>query len=92
MAVLSKENIDKKLESLDGWKFENNSIVKEFEVKDFTQAMGLVTKIGIISEKADHHPDILIHSWNKVKVNYSTHDEGGVTEKDISLAEKIESF
>ena len=51
--------------------------------------MGLVNKIALLSERADHHPDLLIR-WNKVSVALSTHSEGGITEKDLSLAEEIE--
>ena len=92
MSKLSNDEITKKLEKLDGWTHVENSITKEYELKDFTHAIGFVTQVGVESEKADHHPDIVIHSWNKVKITFSTHDEGGVTEKDFSLAEKIESF
>ena len=49
-------------------------------------------KVGIESEKADHHPDILLHSWNKVKVRLSTHSEGGITIKDTQLAETIDNL
>ena len=48
--------------------------------------------LRISPEKADHHPDILIHSWNKVKITLSTHSEGGVTENDIKLASKIDNL
>lgn len=51
--------------------------------------MGLVNKIALLSERADHHPDLLIR-WNKVSVALSTHSEGGITEKDLSLAGEIE--
>lgn len=92
MSLLSNDEVKGKLENLTGWSHSDKSIEKEFELKDFTHAIGFVTQVGIEAEKADHHPDILIHSWNKVKIKLSSHDEGGVTEKDISLAEKVESF
>lgn len=92
MSKLTEEEINSALTRLIGWNYQSNSIVKEFEFKDFTRSIGFVTQVGIEAEKADHHPDILIHSWNKVKVTLSTHSTGGVTQKDISLAETIDSF
>lgn len=92
MDILTNKEINSALNRLTGWKYENNSIVKEYEFKDFTRSIGFVTQVGIESEKADHHPNILIHSWNKVKITLSTHSAGGVTQNDISLAETIESF
>ncbi len=92
MGKLSNDEIKEALEKLNGWNFESDSLIKEFELKDFTTALGFVVQVGVQAEKADHHPDILIHSWNKVHITLSTHDEGGVTEKDVSLAEKIEEL
>lgn len=57
---------------------------------DFSSVLAFTVKVGIESEKMDHHPDIFIHSWNKCKIIISTHSQGGVTEKDISLAHAIE--
>lgn len=81
MAKLSNDSIKEALDKLKGWNFEDDSIIKEFELKDFTAALGFVTQVGVQSEKADHHPNILMHSWNKVKITLSTHDEGGVRKK-----------
>lgn len=92
MSKLSNDEIKEALEKLNGWNFESDSLIKEFELKDFTTALGFVVQVGVLAEKADHHPDILIHSWNKVHITLSTHDEDGVTEKDVSLAEKIEEL
>ncbi len=89
MSKLSNDEIKKELDKLNGWQHEGDSIQKEYKLKDFARAIGFVTQVGIEADKADHHPDILIHSWNKVKITLSTHDEGGITEKDIALAGKI---
>lgn len=89
MAKLSNDVIKEALDKLNGWNFESDSLIKEFVLKDFTAALGFVTQVGVNAEKADHHPTILMHSWNKVKITLSTHDEGGVTEKDLSLAARI---
>ncbi len=92
MSTLSNDAIKEALDKLNGWNFEKDHLFKEFELKDFTASIGFVTQVAIEAEKADHHPDILIHSWNKVKITLSTHSAGGVTQKDISLAVTIESF
>jgi 4a-hydroxytetrahydrobiopterin dehydratase len=92
MAVLSEKEINDKLQELNDWKYSENSLIKEYELKDFTQALSFVVGAGVSAEKMDHHPDILMHSWNKVKITISTHSEGGVTEKDFSLAGSIESL
>lgn len=91
MGLLSKDVIEKNLSELTGWIYSNNQIEKEFSFKDFIQASAFVTAVGLEAEKIDHHPDILIHSWSKVKISISTHSEGGVTDKDFQLAKKIEA-
>ena len=90
MPLLSKEQINQDLASLSGWFLEGNQITKEFQFKDFAEALAFVNKIGAEAEKMNHHPDIFIHSWNKVKITISTHSEGGITKKDFQLAEIIE--
>lgn len=92
MSLLSNDDIKYKLDRINNWDYESNSIKKEFELKDFSDALSFVVKVGIQAEKLDHHPDILIHSWNKVKINISTHSKGGVTENDFSLAKLIDEI
>jgi len=92
MAILNKDEISKKLSSFPEWDFEKRQIGKEFKFKDFAEALSFVNKVGTFAEEMNHHPDILLHSWNKVKITVSTHSEGGVTQKDFKLAEKIESI
>jgi len=92
MAVLSPEKINEKLSGLDGWNFKENSIGKLYEMDDFKAALTLVCKIGEAAEHMNHHPDIFIHSWNKVKITISTHSEGGITKNDFQLAQKIEGL
>jgi 4a-hydroxytetrahydrobiopterin dehydratase len=92
MSLLSNDDIKNKLDGINNWDYESNSIKKEFELKDFSDALSFVVKVGIQAEKLDHHPDILIHSWNKVKINISTHSKGGVTENDFSLAKLIDAI
>ena len=92
MPLLTQDEITKKLSSLSGWAQEGNQIAKQFQSKDFVEALAFVNKAGAEAEKMNHHPDIFIHSWNKVKITISTHSEGGITKKDFQLAEKIEGL
>jgi 4a-hydroxytetrahydrobiopterin dehydratase len=92
MAVLNQNEINSRLSKVGSWKFTDNKISKEFELKDFKTALNFVNLVGAEAESMDHHPDILMHSWNKVKISVSTHSEGGITEKDFKLAEKIEAI
>ena len=90
MTLLTQDEIAKNLSSLSGWLQEGNQIAKLFQLKDFAEALSFVNKVGAEAEEMNHHPDIFIHSWNKVKITISTHSEGGITKKDFQLAEKIE--
>lgn len=92
MALLNQQQIESHLTRLHGWIHSDNEIGKEFQLKNFAEALSFVNKIGVFAEQMNHHPDIFIHAWNKVKITISTHSEGGVTEKDFILAEKIESI
>lgn len=74
------------------WKTENNNLVKEFIFQDFEQAVKFVTQIVPISEKANHHPNIYIHAYKKVRIELFTHSEGQITEKDYDLAAAIDQI
>ena len=74
------------------WKIQDKLLTREFQFKDFNEAMSFVAKIHPIAEEADHHPDILIHSYNKVKIMLYTHSEGKITDKDYSLADRIDNI
>jgi 4a-hydroxytetrahydrobiopterin dehydratase len=74
------------------WTTENNKWVKEFEFTNFVKAVDFVNKIVPIAESADHHPDIFIHSYKKVRIELITHSEGKITEKDYKLAEEIDKI
>ena len=92
MQVLDISKINEMLGKLNGWKYQNDQIGKDFEFKDFREALVFVNKVGEKAEQMDHHPDIFIHDWNKVRITVSTHSAGGVTENDFKLAEKIENI
>lgn len=90
MSKLNQDQINSNLSKLTGWSFENDAIQKQFQFKDFIEALSFVNAVGMEAEKMDHHPDILMFAWNKVKVTISTHSAGGVTGNDFKLAQKIE--
>ncbi len=92
MKLVSPDEIKKYLSDLTGWFYVDDHIEKEFKLKSFADAVALIVKIGMEAEKLDHHPDLLLHSWNKVKIILSTHSEGGVTENDIKLAQTIDEI
>lgn len=91
MAKLSREKVEEEVKSLEGWRYDNDFIVKDFKFKRFMQGIRFVNSVAEIAEKMQHHPDIHIR-WTNVRLEIQTHDEGGVTEKDIQLARKIEAM
>ncbi len=72
------------------WKTQNNKLVKEFEFSDFKEAVGFVNRIVPLAEKINHHPDIYIHSYKKVRIELFTHSEGEITTMDYNLAGEID--
>lgn len=90
MKQLSSEEIDSFILDNDGWILGDGNLIKEYSLSSFSDALAFVVKVGIEAEKIDHHPDILLHSWNKVKITLSTHSANGITELDINLANQIE--
>lgn len=90
MSLLTEQNINFKLQNLKGWSFTANQLEKEYSFQNFMNVVSIVNTIAEIAESMDHHPDLLIHSYKKLKVMISTHSAGGVTEKDFALADRIE--
>jgi 4a-hydroxytetrahydrobiopterin dehydratase len=91
MKVLSRSEIDQKLKGLKGWVFTSEGIRKSFMLKDFRAAIAFVGQVADLAEEAFHHPDILIQ-YDRVTFTLITHDAGGITEKDFSLAARIEGI
>ena len=85
MALLTRAQIDEALATLPGWRFEHDGLVKLFTFDGFPEAVAFVNRLVPGSEAADHHPDLAI-SYRRVTVMFSTHSDGGVTEKDIAGA------
>ena len=88
---LSTTQIETPLHHLNGWKSSDANIQKQFEFADFIDAMTFVNRVAELAEEVGHHPDLDIR-YNRVLVALSTHDEGGVTDKDLRLAREIEEL
>jgi len=85
---LNPNEIEVALQGLPGWASRGNSIERVFQFRDFVNAMDFVNKVAAAAEAANHHPDILIN-YNKVTLTLVSHDSGGVTQRDIRMAGKI---
>ena len=85
MALLTPQQIAERLKSMEGWTVDGKTIRKEYKFQDFPEAVLFVSALVPGAEDADHHPDIEIH-YKRVILTYSTHSEGGVTEKDFAGA------
>ena len=91
MTVLSPEMVQEKLRSLPHWKLEDKEIVRRFDFPDFVAAIAFVNQVAEKAEKAGHHPDIDIR-YNKVRLALVSHDKGGLTERDMKMAQSIDSL
>jgi 4a-hydroxytetrahydrobiopterin dehydratase len=91
MTVMSDAEIDERL-ARNKWSRDGEAIVREWTFADFAAAMVFVNAVAELAEAANHHPDILVHGWNKVRLELSTHSEGGLTENDFKLASAIDEL
>ena len=90
-AKLSEHDITAELRKLGGWSVVNGNLHRVFEFKDFSAAVGFMTRAALAAEKMDHHPD-WSNSWNKVTVDLSTHSAGGLTKNDFELAGSMQQI
>jgi 4a-hydroxytetrahydrobiopterin dehydratase len=72
------------------WSQRPNALERDFQFDDFAAAMAFVNQVAEVAEERNHHPDIFIHGWNKVRLTLSTHSEGGLTDADHDLARRID--
>jgi 4a-hydroxytetrahydrobiopterin dehydratase len=89
MAKLDKVEIEQRLKALPGWEFKDDAISKLYRFKEFMDGIRFLNRVAEMAEAADHHPDVKIN-YTRVTFTCSTHDQGGVTEKDSKLAAQIE--
>ncbi len=96
MTLLGDAEVQDKLAQVPAWRLVQGdgrpSIEREVELADFASALDFVNRVGAAAEEADHHPDILLHGWNKVRLTLSTHSEGGLTQADFALAARIDGL
>jgi 4a-hydroxytetrahydrobiopterin dehydratase len=88
--LLNEEEVVVRLRRLP-WEREGDEIVRERRFEDFKQAVAFVNRVADVAEEANHHPDILLHGWNKVKLSLTNHSAGGLTEVDFTMAERFDT-
>jgi len=91
MMKLSKTDIDEELKSLPGWSVVNEKLHKEFQFDNFNQAFGFMTRAAMEIEKMNHHPE-WFNVYNKITIELTTHDAGGITKNDVNLAKILNSL
>jgi 4a-hydroxytetrahydrobiopterin dehydratase len=87
--LLSEEDIASRLED-SPWRREGDEIVREWKFEDFAEAMSFANRVAETAEQANHHPDILVHGWNKVRLSLTNHAAGGLTDADFEMAGRID--
>ena len=91
VSLIEKNQLDSFIKKNPSWIIDNKTIKKEFKFENFIEAFGFMSKVALLSEKIDHHPDWQ-NIYNKVKINLTTHDKGGITTNDTKLAESIDKL
>jgi 4a-hydroxytetrahydrobiopterin dehydratase len=89
--LLSEDEIASRLEG-SRWRREGDEIVREWQLEDFAEAMSFVNRVAEAAEEANHHPDIFVHGWNKVRLSLTNHSAGGLTAADFEMAERIDGL
>ncbi|MDC3292381.1 4a-hydroxytetrahydrobiopterin dehydratase [Nitrosopumilus sp.] len=91
MMKLSESSIEEKLKNLPGWSIKKDKLYKEFQFNDFNQAFGFMTRAAMEIEKMNHHPE-WFNVYNRITVELTTHDAGGITDNDVNLARILNSL
>jgi 4a-hydroxytetrahydrobiopterin dehydratase len=91
MAKLDAGDLQKRMESVPEWTLEGNAIRRQFTLGSFPDAVAFVTRVAFDAEAADHHPDIHI-DYKRVTLTFSTHSEGGLTQKDFDGARAVDAL
>jgi 4a-hydroxytetrahydrobiopterin dehydratase len=89
MTRLSEDDVQEAL-AASQWSRDGDAITRDFDRGDFAGAMAFAVRVGELAEAANHHPDILIHGYSRVRLTLSTHSEGGLTQADLDLARRID--
>ncbi len=88
-SVLTNQEIEAGLTKLDGWEHRDGALEKHFRFSDFSAAFGFMTRVAMACECRNHHPE-WCNTWNRVDIRLTTHEAGGLTQRDLDLAEAIE--
>lgn len=88
MTISDEEQIRTALKNLDGWRFEDGRLKRDYRFNDFSEAFGFLARLALLAEKRGHHPDIF-NSYGRVNLTLYSHDAGGVTQRDLDLAADI---
>ena len=91
MAKLTSEALQAALPALPGWQVDGDVLRKAFRFRTFREAMAFVNRVAEIATEERHHPEITIN-YNRVTLSLTTHDEGGLTEKDVTFAGRVEAM
>ena len=91
MALLGDAEVEQRLAG-SAWQREDGAIVRDFKFDDFAGAIAFVNRVAAAAEDANHHPDILVHGWNNVRLTLSTHSAGGLTENDFAMAGRVDEL
>ncbi len=91
VTLLSDSEIDANLVAGE-WQRDAQAITREWKLDDFADAIAFVNRVADAAEAANHHPDIHLHGWNKVRLELSTHSEGGLTQADFDMAVRIDAL
>jgi 4a-hydroxytetrahydrobiopterin dehydratase len=90
-AKLSPEELQARIQELNGWSIENNRLHREYRFATFIEAFGFMASVALVAEAQNHHPE-WSNVYNKVSIDLTTHDAGGLSARDFSLARTIEQL
>jgi len=91
VSKLSPATVGQKLATLDGWELREDKLYRHFRFDDFVAAFGFMSRVALLAEAADHHPE-WSNVYNRVDISLTTHDAGGISERDFQLAERINTL
>ena len=92
MGKLTETEIAQKLAALPGWQRDGDAITKEFVLTGFAEATQFIAKLAAPADAMDHHPDVQLYRYKRVKISLTTHSAGGLTQNDFDLAAKIDGL
>ena len=89
--LLSEDEIESRLVGL-SWEREDDEIVRDWKFENFAEAIAFVNRVAEAAEEANHHPDILLYGWNKVRLSLTNHSAGGLTDPDFEMAKVFDGL